>query len=95
MKKTIYLFIAMALVLGACKKRQTKTNCYVCRRDAALISNDRGIAIPRHNEGTDTLCNFNQGMVDYFVKSHNYMDTLSYNGETYQIRQQWEGCEVE
>ena len=86
MKYTI-LFIAICILsagvlITACKKKSTSVGCYVCTTVTKIGSN-----IPvLDTNGTGTLCNYNSGMVAFYIKTHTKTDTFYFYHDTVETK---------
>jgi hypothetical protein len=74
MKYTLLIIASVALIFAACKKKSTPTHCYVCVQYDSLVGNGGWRVFP--NGFADTQCERNQGLIDFYVKSHVPYDTF-------------------
>ena len=76
MKYTVAFIVAVGLIFTACKKKSNVTHCYVCAQYDSFkrVSNGGFYIFP--NGVSDTLCNQNQGMIDFYVSTHVPIDTF-------------------
>jgi|GEM_PF-4020522 len=74
MKYTILFIAAVIFIFAACKKRPTQTSCYACNQYDSLI---RGGGYKSYPNGiTDTMCQMNEGLIAFYMKSHVRFDTF-------------------
>jgi len=83
MKHTLIIIASLFLLAASCKKKSTPVHCYTCNINDSIVSN-----IPAFMRdtvkffSTDTLCDWNQAMANFYVTTHTLTDTLVYRNDT-------------
>ena len=80
--KYAVLFISAILLFTACKKKKEPLYCYICVMNNSTTSQDQTYVNPHQQIWSDTLCNYNYGMIITYERDHTYKDTFLYNGIT-------------
>ncbi len=76
MKQTLIIVASIVFLVIACKKKSPQISCYLCTSVDSIISNK-----PLYQRDTtyyapyDTICNWNQGLADFYSASHTSKDT--------------------
>jgi hypothetical protein len=83
MKKTLFLFFALLIVITSCEKKKQSTSCYQCNVYKVVYSNIASLSRASYLYGIDTVCNLNDGTYNLYVQMHTYNDTTVFNSDTF------------
>jgi hypothetical protein len=95
MKRTLFLIVAIVFALVSCQKKKTKTTCYVCKRYQTIYSSYPVLAHASAFLASDTLCNMNDGLLNMYVSTHSYYDTLKNSHDTLTFADHYVVCDLE
>jgi len=82
MKKTLFLFIAVLVLLASCQKKKTVTGCYACQWIKVQYSTYQVFNKQAVVYAIDTVCNMNSGLLTMYEQTHTYYDTLQNSHDT-------------
>jgi len=68
MKYALILIASLAVMFTACKKHSVPTSCYVCNQYDSLEDNGGWRVFP--NGISDTQCEKNQGLINFYMATH-------------------------
>lgn len=80
MKYTLASVVAVAFLFTACKKSLSPTHCYICSQYDSFARNGGLVVYP--NGISDTQCNQNQDLINFYITSHMPKDTFYVNTDT-------------
>jgi hypothetical protein len=91
MKYTILFIASVGIWFAACKKKSTPTHCYVCTQYDSVLT--RGSYLSHFNGVSDTQCEKNQGLMDFYVSTHVQYDTFYLNTDSQTTGYKYFRCE--
>ena len=74
------LVAAFILIFTACKKKTVAGNCYACTQYDSMVTPYYKI-VP--SGVVDTMCDRSQGWVDFWLKTHVYVDSFYYRTDSF------------
>lgn len=97
--KKLLILTSVILVSGiGCKKKPTKTNCYVCQRYELIYAPIfTQYNQPRKLVALDTLCGRTDAWMQLYMEQHKYLDTIKHGTkeDTIILNQHSSVCEIQ
>ena len=81
MKYALILIASVAVIFTACKKHSVPTSCYVCNQYDSVFTRNGGLQV-FPNGTSDTQCEKNQGLINFYMETHVIHDSFYINTDS-------------